>query len=146
MIRILQQDNRATKAIFAVVIGAAIITMVITLVPGIFDNGAANNPSIYATVRTPGWLGRITGDSTAIKSEDVQRAAQQQMQQQQLPDFYLQFVMSRAGQLEVERAVLAPLPAERPLRAVSVPGRQVHRSGAIHQLRRVCVPSSHHAV
>jgi peptidyl-prolyl cis-trans isomerase D len=81
--------------------------MVITLVPGIFDNGAANNPSIYATVRTPGWLGRITGDSTAIKSEDVQRAAQQQMQQQQLPDFYLQFVMSRAGQLEVERAVLA---------------------------------------
>jgi peptidyl-prolyl cis-trans isomerase D len=107
MIRILQQDNRATKAIFAVVIGAAIITMVITLVPGIFDNGAANNPSIYATVRTPGWLGRITGDSTAIKSEDVQRAAQQQMQQQQLPDFYLQFVMSRAGQLEVERAVLA---------------------------------------
>lgn len=107
MIRILQQDNRATKAIFAVVIGAAIITMVITLVPGIFDNGAANNPSIYATVRTPGWLGRITGDSTAIKSEDVQRAAQQQMQQQQLPEFYLQFVMSRAGQLEVERAVLA---------------------------------------
>jgi peptidyl-prolyl cis-trans isomerase D len=107
MIRILQQDNRATKAIFAVVIGAAIITMVITLVPGIFDNGAANNPSIYATVRTPGWLGRITGDSTAIKTEDVQRAAQQQMQQQQLPEFYLQFVMSRAGQLEVERAVLA---------------------------------------
>jgi peptidyl-prolyl cis-trans isomerase D len=107
MIRILQQDNRATKAIFAVVIGAAIITMVITLVPGIFDNGAANDASVYATVRTPGWLGRITGDSTSIKTEDVQRTAQQQMQQQQLPDFYLQFVMSRAGQLEVERAVLA---------------------------------------
>jgi peptidyl-prolyl cis-trans isomerase D len=107
MIRILQQDNRATKAIFAVVIGAAIITMVITLVPGIFDNGAANNAAVYATVRTPGFLGKITGDSTSIKTEDVQRTAQQQMQQQQLPDFYLPFVMSRAGQLEVERAVLA---------------------------------------
>jgi peptidyl-prolyl cis-trans isomerase D len=106
MIRILQQDNRATKAIFAVVIGAAIITMVITLVPGIFDNGAANNAAVYATVRTPGLLGKIAGDTTTIKTEDVQRTAQQQMQQQQLPDFYLSFVMSRAGQLEVERAVL----------------------------------------
>jgi peptidyl-prolyl cis-trans isomerase D len=106
MIRILQQDNRATKAIFAVVIGAAIITMVITLVPGVFDNGAANNAAVYATVRTPGFLGKITGDSTSIQTADVQRSAQQQMQQQQLPDFYLPYVMSRAGQLEVERAVL----------------------------------------
>jgi peptidyl-prolyl cis-trans isomerase D len=106
MIRILQQDNRATKAIFAVVIGAAIITMVITLVPGIFDNGDTADASVYATVRSPGWLGRLSGDSTSIKTVDVQRTAERQMQQQQLPDFYLQFVMSRAGQLEVERAVL----------------------------------------
>jgi peptidyl-prolyl cis-trans isomerase D len=107
MIRILQQDNRATKAIFAVIIGAAIITMVITLVPGIFDNGDTANAAVYATVRNPGWWGRIAGDSTSIKTEDVQRTAERQMQQQQLPDFYLQFVMARAGQLEVERAVLA---------------------------------------
>ena len=106
MIRILQQDNRATKAIFAVVIGAAIVTMVITLVPGIFDNGAANDAAVYATVRTPGWFGRLAGESTSIKTADVQRTAERQMQQQQLPDFYLPFVMSRAGQLEVERAVL----------------------------------------
>ena len=106
MIRILQQDNRATKAIFAVIIGAAIVTMVITLVPGIFDNGASSDVSVYATVRTPGILGKIAGDTTSIKTADVQRTAERQMQQQQLPDFYLQFVMSRAGQLEVERAVL----------------------------------------
>jgi len=107
MIRILQQDNRITKAIFAVVIGATIVLMVIFLVPGIGDNSAANNAAVYATVRTPGFLGKIAGDSTAIQTADVQRTAQQQMQQQQLPDFYLPFVMSRAGQLEVERAVLA---------------------------------------
>jgi peptidyl-prolyl cis-trans isomerase D len=106
MIRILQQDNIYTKAIFAVIIGATIILMVIFLVPGIFDNGDTTDASVYATVHTPGLLGRITGDTTSIKTEDVQRTAQQQMQQQQLPDFYLQFVMSRAGQLEVERAVL----------------------------------------
>jgi peptidyl-prolyl cis-trans isomerase D len=106
MIRILQQDSRAIKIIFALIIGAAIVTMVITLVPGIFDNGVANDVSVYATVRTPGPLGRIMGETTSIKSEDVQRAAQQEMQQKQLPDFYLQFVMQRAGQLQVERAVL----------------------------------------
>ena len=106
MIRILQQDSRITKVIFAVIIGAAIVTMVITLVPGIFDNGAANDTSVFATVHSPGVIGRIVGETTTIKSSDVQRAAEQQMQQQQLPDFYLQFVMQRAGQVQVERAVL----------------------------------------
>jgi len=80
--------------------------MVITLVPGIFDNGAANDASLYATVKSPGVFGRIVGESTPIKTADVQRAAEQQMQQQQLPDFYLQFIMQRAGQIQVERAVL----------------------------------------
>ena len=106
MIRTLQQDSRAIKIIFALIIGAAIVTMVITLVPGIFDNGDATNASVYATVHTPGVLGRIMGETTSIPTEDVQRAAQQQMQQQQLPDFYLQFIMQRAGQLQVERVVL----------------------------------------
>ena len=106
MIRILQQDSIYTKAIFAVIIGATIILMVVFLVPGIFDNGDASNPTAFATVHTPGALGRIFGETTTIKTDDVARAAQQQMQQQQLPDFYLQFVMQRAGQLEVERTVL----------------------------------------
>jgi len=106
MIRILQQDSRITKIIFAVIIGAAIVTMVITLVPGIFDNGTANDASIFATVHSPGVFGRIVGETTSIKTVDVQRAAEQQMQQQQLPEFYLQFIMQRAGQIQVERAVL----------------------------------------
>jgi peptidyl-prolyl cis-trans isomerase D len=106
MIRILQQDSRITKIIFAVIIGAAIVTMVITLVPGIFDNGAANDTSVFATVHSPGVIGRIAGETTSIKTADVQRVAEQQMQQQQLPDFYLQLVMQRAGQVQVERAVL----------------------------------------
>jgi len=106
MIRILQQDSRITKVIFAVIIGAAIVTMVITLVPGIFDNGTANDASIFATVHSPGVIGRIVGETTTIKTVDVQRAAEQQMQQQQLPEFYLQFIMQRAGTVQVERAVL----------------------------------------
>ena len=37
MIRFLQSDNRLTKAIFGVVIGLAIVAMVVTLVPGIYE-------------------------------------------------------------------------------------------------------------
>jgi peptidyl-prolyl cis-trans isomerase D len=107
MIRILQKDNRATKIIFGVVIGAAIVTMVITLVPGIFDNGTTSDSSVYATVRTPGFFGKLGGETASIKTEAVQRVALQQLQQNGLPEQYLPLVMGRAGQLEVERAVLA---------------------------------------
>lgn len=106
MIRILQQDNWLIKAIFALIIGAVILFMVITLVPGILQDSASNDPAVYASVRTPGVLGRLGGDSVTIKTADVERQAEQQMQQQNLPPFYLQFVMSRAGQIMVERTVL----------------------------------------
>lgn len=106
MIRILQQDNRATKAIFAVIIGAAIVTMVVTLVPGIFDNGTTSDSTVFATVRTPGVWGRLAGESTPIRMTDIQREAQGQMRQQRLPEFYLPFLLNRVGQQQVERAVL----------------------------------------
>jgi len=106
MIRILQQDNWITKTLFAVIIGGAIIAMVFALIPGIFNDGTTGDATVYATVRSPGFLGRFAGDSISVKTADVQRVAEQQMQQQQLPQFYLQFLMSRAGQIEVERAVL----------------------------------------
>ncbi len=106
MIRILQQDNRATKAIFAVVIGAAILAMVVTLVPGIFDNGAAANGVNFATVRSPGWFGRFGTDSTAVSNAEVENTARAMLQRNQLPEMYLPLVMSQAGQQQVERAVL----------------------------------------
>ena len=98
MIRILQQDNRITKVIFAVIIGAAIVTMVITLVPGIFDNGTANDASVYRHRAQSGRSGQLSERRRTDQDSDVQRAAEQQLQQQQLPEFYLQFMMSRAGQ------------------------------------------------
>jgi peptidyl-prolyl cis-trans isomerase D len=106
MIRILQQDNRITKIIFAVIIGFAVITMVITLVPGIFDNASANDASVYATVREPGFLGRIAGDSTAIKTTEVNQLAARQLQQQHFPDALLPYFLPRAGQILIQRAIL----------------------------------------
>ena len=106
MIRILQQDNRITKIIFAVIIGFAVITMVITLVPGIFDNASADNAAVFATVREPGYFGRLAGDSTPIKMTEVNQLAQRQLQQQHLPDFLLPYMSQRAGQILVQRAIL----------------------------------------
>ena len=106
MIRMFQQDSRATKIVFGVVIGLAIIAMVVTLVPGIFDNGTANNSALFATVRSPGWLARFSGDTTQITNQEVETMARRQLRQQQMPDTFLPFILARAGQAQVERAVL----------------------------------------
>jgi peptidyl-prolyl cis-trans isomerase D len=106
MIRTLQQDSRLMKIIFAVIIGLAAITMVITLVPGIFDNAATGDTAVYATVREPGLLGRLGSDSIPIKSTEVNQLAQRQLQQQHLPDFLLPYMAQRAGQILVQRAIL----------------------------------------
>jgi len=106
MIRIFQQDNRATKIIFGLIIAAAIVTMVITLVPGIFNDDTATNAALFATVRTPGAWSRLIGGSTPITMQEVQAQTQRQMQQQHLPDYALPFLINRVGQQQVERAVL----------------------------------------
>ena len=106
MIRILQQDNRIVKAVFVVIIVAAIGAMTITLVPGIFDGSATNDATVYATVRAPGFLGKFSGDSIPIKMDAVQRVAQQQLQQQHLPPMYMPLILPRIEQQQVMRAVL----------------------------------------
>jgi peptidyl-prolyl cis-trans isomerase D len=107
MIRLFQQDNKAIKIMFGVIIAAAIVTMVITLVPGIFnDDAAANNSTLFATVRTPGIWGKIFGGSTPVTMQEVQRQTQRVMQQQHLPDQYASLFTNRIGQQQVERAVL----------------------------------------
>jgi peptidyl-prolyl cis-trans isomerase D len=106
MIRLLQQDSRLMKILFAVIIGAAAITMVITLVPGIFDNASANDASVYATVREPGFFGRLVGETTPIKTTEVNQLASRQLQQQHLPEQFLPYVLPRAGQILVQRTIL----------------------------------------
>ena len=107
MIRILQKDSRLIKALFALIIGAAIVTMVITLVPGIFDNGdTAADSTVYAKIHTPGFFGKFAGDTTTVKTADVERIVEQQIQQNHYPEMAKPFLMPRAGQQQVERAVL----------------------------------------
>lgn len=107
MIRLLQQNNRVTKIIFAVIIGLAVITMVITLVPGIFDNASTGSDgTVFATVRDPGLLGRLGADTTPIKQVEVTQLAQRQLQQQRLPEMLMPYMTQRAGQILVQREIL----------------------------------------
>jgi peptidyl-prolyl cis-trans isomerase D len=106
MIRILQQDNRITKILFAVIIGFACITMVITLVPGVFDTSGANDANAFATVHEPGLLGRMGVDSATVKMTEVNQLAARQLQQQHLPEFLMPYMTQRAGQILVQRQIL----------------------------------------
>jgi len=97
MIRFLQKDSRTVKAIFVVIIAVACITMVITLVPGIFSD-QASSADTYATIHGGGYLGRFFGSGDEVSTQEVQQLAQRMMQRQQLPDFVLPFMMQRVGQ------------------------------------------------
>lgn len=105
MIRFLQQDNRLTKAIFAVIIGGAILAMVITLVPGIYDGMAGTPQGVYATVREPGFFGRLFGGSTAIQSTEVNQLAQSLAQRQGYPAQFASFLAPQAQQILLAGAI-----------------------------------------
>lgn len=105
MIRFLQKDNRFTKAVFIVIISVACITMVITLVPGIFQS-ATETQGTYATIRGGNPFTRLFGTSTEVSTQDVQRAAQMMLQRQGWPEAALPFVMQRAGQGLIQQAVM----------------------------------------
>jgi len=97
MIRFLQKDSRTVKAIFIVIISVACVTMVITLVPGIFSDSVSGSDT-YASIRGAGFFGRIFGSTDEVSVQEVQQLAQRMMQRQQLPDFVLPFMMQRVGQ------------------------------------------------
>jgi peptidyl-prolyl cis-trans isomerase D len=106
MIRFLQQDNKLTKILFGVIIGAAVVSMVVYLIPGLMDAGSVDSANVYATVHEPGLMAKIFGQTTDIKTTEVTKMAQRQLQQQKYPDFLLPYMMSRAGQILVQRAIL----------------------------------------
>jgi peptidyl-prolyl cis-trans isomerase D len=105
MIRFLQKDNRVVKIIFIVIIAVAVVTMVITLVPGIFAD-ADTTSNTYATVHSGGLLGRYFGTSTTITTPEVQQVAERILQQKHYPDMVLPYIMPQAAQALIQREVL----------------------------------------
>jgi peptidyl-prolyl cis-trans isomerase D len=97
MIRFLQKDNRFVKAVFIIIISVACITMVVTLIPGIF-NDQASNADTYATIGYGGLLGRFLPATDEVSMSDVQQLAARMLQRQGLPDFALPFMIQQVGQ------------------------------------------------
>ncbi len=105
MIRFLQKDNRVVKIIFIVIIAVAVVTMVITLVPGIFADSDTSTDT-YATVHSGGLMGRFFGTTTTITTPEVQQVAERILQQKKYPDMVLPYLMPQAAQALIQREVL----------------------------------------
>ena len=106
MIRFLQKDNKFVKAILTVGICAFILSMVIYLIPGIFQDQAEAGDT-YATVY-PHWYSRYTFSGQKVSMVKVQEMAEQQLQRQRLPEFALPYMVQQAGQrLILQQLLLA---------------------------------------
>jgi peptidyl-prolyl cis-trans isomerase D len=106
MIRFLQTDNRITKALLVVIIGAASVSMVVYLIPGLTGQGASSADT-YAVIY-PHWYSRFFSSGMTVSQEHVEKLARQQMQQQHYPDnpMILGFIEQRVGQQLAQEQIL----------------------------------------
>lgn len=105
MIRLFQKDTRFVKAVFIIIIGFTCITMVIFLVPGIF-NDQTESSDTYASIRHGGVLGRFLPAEEQIPIVDVQQVARRMMRGQQIPDMLMPMVMQQAGQVVIQQRIM----------------------------------------
>jgi peptidyl-prolyl cis-trans isomerase D len=105
MIRFLQKDSRLIKAVFIIIISVACITMVITLVPGIFQS-STDSSGTYATIRGGNIFSRVFGSSVTVSQQEVHSAAERIIQQRGWPQQALPFILPQAGQGLIQRAIL----------------------------------------
>jgi peptidyl-prolyl cis-trans isomerase D len=108
MIRFLQTDNRMTKALLVVIIGAASVSMCVYLIPGLTGGGAAAADT-YAVIY-PHWYSRFLSSGDTISQSKVEQIARQQLQQRgpQYADnpMILNFFEQQVGQQQVQQQVL----------------------------------------
>ena len=79
MIRFLQTDNRMVKALIVVIIGAASVTMVLYLIPGLGGMGSSSADT-YAVVY-PHWYSRFLSSGENISQARVESVAENQLRQ-----------------------------------------------------------------
>jgi peptidyl-prolyl cis-trans isomerase D len=108
MIRFLQTDNRLTKALLVVIIGAASVSMVVYLIPGLTGAGAAS-PDTFAIVY-PHWYSRYLASGDTVTETRVEQVAQNELRQRN-PQYannpmFLRFVEQQVGQQLVQQRVL----------------------------------------
>ncbi len=131
MIRFLQTDNRMVKALIVVIIGAASVTMVLYLIPGLSGMGSAS-PDTYAVVY-PHWYSRILSSGDTVSQARVEQIAQNELQQRgpqyaQNP-MLVQLFEQQVGQQLVQQLVLLQAAHRLGIRATDDDVRQFLRTG-----------------
>jgi peptidyl-prolyl cis-trans isomerase D len=108
MIRFLQTDNRITKALLVVIIGAASVSMCVYLIPGLMAGGSTSADT-FAVVY-PHWYSKYLATGDEVSQVKVEQAARQQLQQRnpQYADnpMILNFFETQVGQQLVQKQVL----------------------------------------
>jgi peptidyl-prolyl cis-trans isomerase D len=131
MIRFLQTDNRITKALLVVIIGAASVSMCVYLIPGL-TGGGASSPDTYAVVY-PHWYSRFLSSGDPVSQVRVEQVARQQLQQRnpQYADnpMILNFFETQVGQQLVQQQVLLQVADKLGIRATDEDVRQYLHTG-----------------
>lgn len=108
MIRFLQTDNRLVKALLIVIIGAASVSMVVYLIPGLMGMGSSSSDT-YAVVY-PHWYSRFFSSGITVSQAEVEKMARQQLMQRnpQYADnpMILTFFEQQVGQQMVQQQIL----------------------------------------
>lgn len=131
MIRFLQTDNRMTKALLVVIIGAATVSMCVYLIPGLTGAGAAT-PDTFAVVY-PHWYSRFLSTGDTVSQMKVEQVARQQLMQRN-PQYaenpmILNFFEAQVGQQLVQQQVLLQEAAKLGIRATDDDVRQYLHTG-----------------
>ncbi|HTB95689.1 MAG TPA: peptidylprolyl isomerase [Terracidiphilus sp.] len=108
MIRFLQKENRLTKALFIVIIGAASVSMVVYLIPGLTGQGSSSADT-FAVVY-PHWYSRFLSAGEVISQQKVAQIATQRVQQQ-YPQYagnpmIMNMIEPQVGQQLVQQQIL----------------------------------------
>ncbi|HEY6491231.1 MAG: peptidylprolyl isomerase [Terracidiphilus sp.] len=108
MIRFLQKENRITRALFVVIIGAASISMVVYLIPGLTGQ-SASGADTFAVVY-PHWYSRFFSAGEVISQQKVSQMATQRVQQQ-YPQYagnpmIMNMIEPQVGQQLVQQQIL----------------------------------------
>jgi peptidyl-prolyl cis-trans isomerase D len=105
MIRFLQKDTPFVKWVFIIIIGFTCVTMVIFLVPGIFQDSSTSGDT-YASIRYGGILGRFLPVEDKISLTEVQATVQRMARGQQIPDQLMPFYQQQAAQGLIQQHIL----------------------------------------
>lgn len=136
MIRFLQTDNRVTKALMVVIIGAASVSMVVYLIPGLMAGGAASADT-FAIVY-PHWYSKVLSTGVEVSQAKVEQVARQQLEQRnpQYADnpMILNFFEAQVGQQLVQQQVLLQEADKLGIHATDEDVRQYLRTGPTGQV------------